>query len=137
MSSVVEVEAEAGVGLVGDRYASGRGRWSGGRDDPLTLITEEDVAAVSSQLGVPLEAGAMRRNVVTRGVEASTLIGMRFRIGEALLEGVRPCAPCRYLESLVGLPGLKEALHGRGGVRARIVESGTLRVGDSIFLVEG
>ncbi len=125
-----EVEVQPGVGIVGDRYATGRGHWSDPRwpDQELTLV-EAEVAAV---LG--MEAAALRRNVVTRDVRLHDLVGVRFRIGEVLLEGVRPCAPCRYLETLTR-PGLVRALTGRGGLRARILTAGRLRVGDPIAVL--
>lgn len=135
MRSLEEVRAEEGVGLAGDRYATGRGLWSGKGDDPLTLVAEEDIERASAELGVPLDAAVLRRNVLTRGVGASTLIGRRFRVGSAVVEGIRACAPCGYLESLTGVSGLKAALEGRGGVRARILRSGTIRVGDGIHLL--
>ncbi|MER3437553.1 MAG: sulfurase, partial [Chloroflexota bacterium] len=100
-----EVEVQPGVGIVGDRYATGQGYWSDPRwpDQELTLVEAE----VAEALGI--EAAALRRNVVTRGGSLNALIGTRFRIGEVVLEGVRPCDPCRYLEQLTR-PGLARAL---------------------------
>lgn len=124
-----EVEVRPGLGIVGDRYALGRGYWSDPRwpDQELTLVEAE----VAEALGV--EAGALRRNVVTRGGALNALIGVRFRIGEVVLEGVRPCDPCRYLERFTW-PGLARALAGRGGLRARVLTAGRLRVGDAIVV---
>ena len=82
-----------GVGIVGDRYALGTGHWSAPRwpDQQLTLFEVE----VAEELGCePYEA---RRNIVTRGVRLFGLIGVRFRIGGALLAGVRACDPCSYI----------------------------------------
>ena len=62
------------------------------------------------------------------------LLGQRFRVGEAVLEGVRDCPPCEHLEGIVGKPVMRPLLE-RGGLRARIVEGGTIRVGDPIELV--
>lgn len=116
----------AGVGPPDDRYALGRGHWQDWPDREVTLVELETAEAV----GVP--PLALRRNVVTRGVRLATLEGRRFRVGTALLEGVRPCDPCAYLEGLLGRPGLVDALRGRGGLRARVVEDGVVRVGDAI-----
>jgi hypothetical protein len=125
------VEIEAGRGIVGDRYATGSGYWSDPKwpDQELTLVEAEVADALA------IEAGALRRNVVTRGVRLDDLIGRRFRIGDAVIEGVRPCDPCRHIESLTR-PGIARELVGRGGLRARILTSGRLRVGDAVLVLQ-
>lgn len=119
----------AGVGIDGDRYALRTGWWSDPRwpDQEVTLFEVE----VADAVGItPSEA---RRNIVTRGVQLEGLAGMRFRVGEAVLVGVRACDPCRYLEELTGRAGLAKALGGfNGGLRCHIEQGGTVRVGDVI-----
>jgi MOSC domain-containing protein YiiM len=61
------------------------------------------------------------------------LLGQRFSIGEVVLEGVKDCPPCEHLEGLVGKPVLKPLVE-RGGLRARILQGGTIRVGDEVQL---
>ncbi len=121
-------------GIEGDRYHRGVGsfsHWEGsGRD--ITLIEQEVIDAVLKDHGVDLRAGQSRRNLVTSGVRLAELNGQFFRIGGVLLHGARECAPCKHLERLV--PGSFEALKGRGGLRAEIIEEGTIRIGDSIVL---
>lgn len=116
----------AGVGVQGDRYAEGSGTWADWPDREVTLVEAE----TADDLGV--DALALRRNVVTRGVALETLKGKRFAVGSALLEGVRPCDPCQHLEALVGKPGLKSRMAGRGGLRARVIAGGRVAVGDVI-----
>ena len=81
-----------------------------------------------------IDPGALRRNVVIRGVRLDELIGVRFQISGAVLEGVRPCDPCQYLETLTR-PGVTRALVGRGGLRVRVITSGRIHLGDAIVLV--
>jgi MOSC domain-containing protein YiiM len=69
---------------------------------------------------------------VTEGLALNDLAGVDFELGTAVLRGVRECDPCRYLEELLGRPGLLRALEGRGGLRAAILRSGRIRVGDTI-----
>lgn len=123
------VEVVPGIGIVGDRYAVGLGHWSDPRwpDQELTLVEAE----VAEALGV--EPGRLRRNIVTRDVRLSGLVGVRFRIGEVLLAGVRPCDPCGYLEAFTR-PGFAHELGGRGGLRARILTAGRIREGETIRL---
>jgi MOSC domain-containing protein YiiM len=129
--------AVAGRGLEGDRYYLGIGafsRWPGeGRQ--VTLIEAEAVDAVRADAGVDLSDGRHRRNLVTRGVRLADLLGRRFRIGDGvLLRGQRLCAPCRYLDRLVGAD-VYRAMRGRGGLRAEIVTGGVIHVGDAIVEV--
>src|SRR4051812_21481722 len=76
-----------GVGIVGDRYALHTGTWSDPRWHYQELTFFE--AEVADALGV--EHYVPRRNIVVRGVSLYGLIGVRFRLGDALLAGVRPC----------------------------------------------
>jgi MOSC domain-containing protein YiiM len=108
------VRAVPGKGLEGDRYYLGRGsfsRWPGARR-AATFIEWEAIEAVHREFGIDLDDGRHRRNLVTRGVSLAELQGRTFRIGTAVFRGDGPCAPCRYLERLVG-PGLFDALKGR------------------------
>ena len=129
-----ELEAIAGVGLDGDRYAVKAGTFSdregGGRE--VTLIEREAVAAANDK-GVTIGEHETRRNLVTEGVDLQALIGKTFAIGDAVLYGVRDCPPCGYLQGMTQ-PGVVAALQG-SGLRADIVRDGTLRVGDPILEV--
>lgn len=123
---VDEAEALAGRGLAGDRYASGRGTFSGrGRGYELTLAEAE----VLDEIRLPWEQA--RRNVVTRGISLNGLVGRRFRIGSVECVGRRLAEPCAHLERLAR-PGLLRPLVHRGGLRADIVTGGVVRVGDEI-----
>jgi MOSC domain-containing protein YiiM len=124
-----------GVGLQGDRYALRIGHWSPnpgvGRD--LTLIEAEVIEALRQELAVVFDAGALRRNIVTRGVRLNELVGVRFRIGSLLVQGTRLCEPCEHLVGLVGAPILAPLVH-RGGLRADILTNGEVVEGDTLSL---
>ncbi|MFC7007642.1 MOSC domain-containing protein [Halalkalicoccus salilacus] len=129
------VDAVAGRGLRGDRYFAGDGTYSASARDvsrEITLIESETLAALEREAGIELPSGAHRRNVTTRGIALEQLVGERFRVGGAVCEGVERCEPCSYLERLLGIDGLYDALVDRGGIRARIVESGSIAVGDEV-----
>jgi len=136
--SVVEANAVAGHGLDGDRYWDGVGFYSATPTTPgareLTLIEEERLDEVARD-GFPLGPGEHRRNVTTRGVALDRLLGRQFRIGGVLCEGVRDCPPCNHLDAVTGRALLAPLIH-RGGLRARIVTGGVIRVGDGITLVD-
>ena len=130
------VDAVADRGLRGDRYFDGDGIYNEQEDlepSDVTLIETEALAAAAEEFGVDLDAGAHRRNVTTRGVALDELVGERFRVGEAVFEGVGHCEPCGYMASLADQSDAATALDGRGGLDARIVESGTVAVDDDVI----
>ena len=134
----VEAEAISGMALAGDRYALGVGFYSnnpitsGARE--LTLIDASAITQVTEETGLPFSTIESRRNLITTGVDLDALIGQAFTIGNVVCEGVRAYPPCVHLEELTGKKVMK-ALVRTGGLRARIVTGGTIRVGDAIEMI--
>lgn len=124
-----QVDAIAGVGLGGDRNHRLDGESKPGRD--LTLIEAEEVEALARDHGLQLAPGESRRNITTRGIRLNALVGKEFWVGGVLVRGVKLCEPCEYLQGLVGKPILKPLTH-RAGIRADILSSGRIAVGDAI-----
>lgn len=122
--SVPSVEAEAGRGLVGDRY-------HGTRHRHVTVQLATDLADAAADLGSPVEPGATRRNLTLDRGPLPTRPGERLRVGDVDLEVVRIAAPCRLLDDWIG-PGAARAMHARGGTVFRLLSSGTIRVGDRV-----
>lgn len=127
-----EVSAVAGKGIAGDRYFLGEGYYSNSRDvsRDITLVEIETIEALERK-GILLQAGEVRRNLVTRDVPLNHLVGRIFLVGSVLLRGTKLCEPCAYLENLTQKGIMKQLIH-RGGLRADIMGSGTIRVGDVI-----
>ena len=131
LERVVVAEALAGHGLEGDRYATGDGTFSGtGRGYELTLIEVEALEELAAQ-GVDISWEAARRNVVTRGIGLNALVGRRFTIGDVECVGRRLAEPCAHLQRLAPAGILGGLVH-RGGLRADILASGTIHVGDPV-----
>ncbi|MDQ4040770.1 MAG: MOSC domain-containing protein [Actinomycetota bacterium] len=120
---LAEIEAQAGLGLCGE-YHFGRDR------DDVTLIEAERVERLAAEHGVELQPAETWRNVTTRGLDLGELIGRRFRLGTAVCEGVERCEPCAKLARRTDRRVLRGLLH--SGLSARIVEGGTIRVGDAV-----
>ncbi|MCU1537918.1 MAG: sulfurase [Humibacillus sp.] len=123
-TSVPTVEAEAGAGLVGDRY-------HGSRHRHVTVQAIEALEAAATDLGRPVDPGLTRRNITVTGADLPTRPGERLTIGDVELEVVRIAAPCRLLDDTLG-PGAARALHARGGTVFRLLTSGTISVGDPV-----
>jgi MOSC domain-containing protein YiiM len=137
MKGVQAATALEGCGLDGDRYCAGTGHWSRfGRVCEVTFIAAEDLDDIERETGVGVKNGEHRRNVVTRGISLKALRrGERFRVGEVVFENRGPRSVCRYIERLTE-PGMTQALKGRGGICARVIENGTVRVGDEIEVLQ-
>jgi MOSC domain-containing protein YiiM len=135
MERLSEIQAVAGVGLAGDRYATQTGFYSTRPTDPgareVTLFEAEVLDALKAEHGLKLSPTEHRRNLTVRGLHLNELLGQRFRVGDAVLEGVKDCPPCEHLEDLVGKPVLRPLVE-RGGLRARVLQGGSIRVGDVV-----
>ncbi len=101
----------------------------------MTLFEAEVLDVLATEHQIALGAGEHRRNLTTRGVRLGDLLGQRFRVGDVVLEGVKDCPPCEHLEGLVGKPVLQPLVN-RGGLRARVIVGGVLRVGDRISALQ-
>lgn len=124
LGPVEKVRAVAGKGLAGDRHFFPDGAGSG---EALTLIEAEAIEDVG------LTAAQSRRQVVVRGVRLNELVGQRFRVGEVECVGTELCEPCLHLQKLTRPGIIKDLIH-RGGLRADIISSGTISVGDSVHI---
>jgi hypothetical protein len=127
--SVQHADALAGSGLDGDRYAAGAGTFASGRPgSALTLVDAGVLDELAARRGGPIDH---RRNVVVRGTDLNALVGRDFTLGEVRCRGRRLCEPCAHLDRLNGGALLRPMVH-RGGLRADILDDGTLRVGDAL-----
>ena len=123
----------ANQGLEGDRYAAGKGSFSKAkRSSNLTLVAIEDLEHVARTTGVELTPAESLRNLVTEGVDLTTLVHHRFQIGDAVCVGTRLCEPCTVLEDYTGRTGLLRPYVHRTGLRAQVLETGAIHVGDAI-----
>ena len=122
------VAAEAGKGLVGDRY-------HGTKHRHVSVQSATSLAEASEVFGAPIDAAGTRRNLTISYGEVPRTPGDRLRIGEVLLEVVRVAAPCKLLDDTLG-HGAQEALRRRGGSIFRVLEGGEIRVGDRVEMVQ-
>lgn len=137
MHEVRQIEVVAGSGIVGDHNFSAKQRYPG---QNLTLIEAEEVEAFNARVGKNLLVTDPRRNIITRGVRLNDLVGKTFAMGTATLRGIELCEPCGKLAGYLAgsemnkKDFIREFAH-RCGLRADVVESGTIRVGDPVIVV--
>jgi MOSC domain-containing protein YiiM len=122
--TVDAVDAEAGRGLEGDHHSD------------LTLIAAEALDGLREDTGIELTGEHTRRNVLTRGIDLNALVGQRFTVGEVEAVGVELSEPCSKLQKLTE-PGVLRGLVHRGGLRAEVLSSGRISIGDTVEAAPG
>jgi len=122
-TEVPEIECLAGRGIRGDRFLDYRDDYKG----QVTFFSMEVFEDVCRQLGINgLSASVVRRNIICEGVDLNQLIGNKFRVRGLEFEGICECKPCYWMDRAIG-PGAEDLLHGRGGLRAKVLSGGRLR----------
>jgi MOSC domain-containing protein YiiM len=68
---------------------------------------------------------------LVEGINLLSLKGKQFRIGEAVFEYSGECHPCSRMEEALGVGGYN-AMRGHGGITAKIVLSGLIKINDRL-----
>ena len=126
IQSLSQIECIAGMGLKGDRYFGYKPDFKG----QVTFFDAAAVEAVREAFSKPdLSASVFRRNLIVRGIDLSAWVGKRFRFQGIEFEATEECKPCYWMDKVVA-PGAEEFLKigFRGGLRAKILTNGILRV---------
>jgi MOSC domain-containing protein YiiM len=139
MEARTQARALAGSGFAGDRYATNQGTFSRSARQVMrhvSLIAREAIEEANRDLVerglAPFGMHETRRNIITEGVDVNALLGREFRIGDVRMRGTEPTRPCHHPSALVQKTGFAEAFATRGGVRAEVLSSGIISVGDLI-----
>ncbi len=137
MQEVQKVKALAGVGLEGDRYASGKGTYFGIRHNKrhVTLIHIKDIEEANSSLSHPFLPIETRRNLLIDGdIHLLSLVGKEFSVGNVRMRGFEDCAPCKIPSKMAGKEGFKKAFALKGGLRAEILSDGIIQIADKVIV---
>ena len=137
MIALSQAEVIARQGISGDRYAHHVGYYSANPNPGrhLTMIEVEVIEAIARDQGLPFAPHESRRNITTRGIRLNPLVGKRLCIGAVVVEVIRLCDPCMYLERLVGQPVMQPLIEA-GGIRCDVRSGGVIRGGDVIRVLE-
>ncbi|WP_386818797.1 MOSC domain-containing protein [Luteolibacter algae] len=118
------VSCVAGRGIEGDRYFDFKEHFKG----QITFFSKRILDELSEKFG-EIDPAALRRNIIVSGMDLEALVGRKFSLQGLVFEGSEECKPCYWMDQAVGA-GAEDFLKGncRGGLRARILSSGELRV---------
>jgi len=130
-------EAIAGMGLKGDRASNYPSRQPNGSKRQVTLIQAEHFSVIEAFLNKSINPAFLRRNLVISGINLQATKSLfkdqliYVEIGDVILEVTGPCEPCSKMEIQFG-KGAYNALRGHGGMTARVIQGGVLKVGDQV-----
>mgnify|MGYP006092245667 FL=1 len=128
IEEVLSIEVLANKGIVGDRHINEY-------NDPynqLTLIESENIDYYNKKYNLNIPYVDFRRNIVTKGIELNSLVGKKISIGDAKIEGIDLCKPCRHLQEKLGQDNIIKEFLRRGGLRCHIINSSKIKIGDII-----
>lgn len=128
-----------GSGLVGDFI--GDSQYHGGDDQAVYAYAREDLDAWERELERDLDNGMFGENFTTAGLDVTgARVGERWQVGSGglVLEVSRPRIPCRTFATWLAIRGWVKTFTTAAtpGAYLRVIQSGTVRGGDSIVVVD-
>ena len=116
---VQEATAISGLGLEGDRSA-----YEG--NERQVLFVDKEILD-----GAGLAPGQVKENITVTGMnDAEVQPGQVFTIGAVTLEAVGDCEACGKMDTI--RMGLMDELQGKRGMLAKVINGGSIKVGDSV-----
>lgn len=117
---VQEATVISGLGLEGDRSA-----YEGNLRQ--VLFVDKEILD-----GAGLAPGQVKENITVTGMNvAEVQPGQVFTIGDSItLEAVGDCEACSKMDAI--RLGLKDQLQGKRGMLAKVINGGSIKVGDSV-----
>ena len=131
IKEVNSIEVVANKGVINDRHFKEF-------NDPfcqVSLIESENIDYYNLKYGLNIEYLDFRRNIVTKGIQLNDLIGKQFLVGNARVEGIDLCRPCRHLSEILNQDNIIKEFLRRGGLRCQILSSSTINIGDKIKIL--
>ncbi|WHA42611.1 MOSC domain-containing protein [Agrobacterium larrymoorei] len=132
MQSVPDANLLEECGIEGDRYARNTGYYSEeGFGHQISFFESEVLDTLRRDHNIEFGPEEHRRNITTRGVPLTHMIGTRFKIGDAVFLGTKFSTPCKHLVEVTGKEVFNPLIN-RSGLYARILKGGRISVGDVI-----
>ena len=130
INKVESIEVIKNKGVVGDRHFKEF-------NDPycqLSLIESESIDYYNSKYGLNISYLDFRRNIVTKGIQLNNLVGKKFLVGNAKVEGIDLCRPCRHLTEILCHDNILKEFLRKGGLRCQVLSSSKIKIGDKISI---
>ena len=128
IDEVNSIDLIANKGIVGDRYFKDF-------SDPmsqLTLIESENIDDYNKRYNLNIDYLDFRRNIITKNIKLNNYVDKKILIGKVEVEAIDLCRPCRFLQEKLNKNNIIKEFLRKGGLRCRILSSGTIKVGDLI-----
>ena len=119
---------EKNKGIVNDRYYNHYKN----KKEQVTLINLEEIDTFNKKIGKNVDYKDFRRNIIISGINLDKYINKKIIIHNVVLKIHELCQPCNYLQKKLGISNLVKILVNKSGVRAEIISSGFISVGDKI-----
>ena len=119
---------EKDKGIINDRYFNNYKY----KKEQVTLINLEEIDTFNRNIGKNVDYKDFRRNIIISGINLSKYINKKIIIQNVVLKIHELCQPCNYLQKKLGVPNLVKMLVNKSGVRAEIITTGFISVGDKI-----
>ncbi len=130
LRSVQLATVQAGTGIAGEHHAR-----SGKSKRQVTMIQQEHLPVIAAfTQRTDVTPALLRRNLVVSGINLLALKDQQFRIGNVVFEGTGKCDPCSRMEQNLGTGGFT-AMWGHGGITTKVLQGGTIQVGDSVLVL--
>ncbi len=81
-----------------------------------------------------VDPALLRRNIVVSGINLLSLNGSAVHDWRCPDGRYGPCHPCSRMEEAFG-PGGYSAVRGHGGITARVLSEGIIRIGESVSFI--
>ena len=132
INEVESISVVSNKGILGDRHYKEF-------NDPycqLSLIESENIDYYNAKYGLDIPYVNFRRNIVTKGIRLNELVGKKFFVGKAKVEGIDLCRPCRHLTEVLNQNNILKEFLRKGGLRCQILSSSNINLGDLIKVLD-
>lgn len=102
--------------------------------DRSVLITSLESYALAKRHGIDVDYGALGENILIEYNPYHLTAGRKLRIGKVTLEISQPCTLCKSLTAIDSK--LPKLLKNDRGIFAKVIESGTIKEDDEIYLLD-
>ena len=132
INDVESIDVVKDKGIVGDRHFNEF-------NDPynqLSLIECENIDYYNNKYNLNIPHIDFRRNIVTKGIKLNDLVGKKIQLGNAIVEGIDLCRPCKHLSEKLNQNNIIKEFLRRGGLRCQILSSSKICIEDEIKVLD-